>query len=85
VASVVLHEWTDDDFPNVAEWGIRSFSPDALRGSAQPLLEWLAATECSKVAVHFDVDTVDGNESVLGLGAVPTASQSLRSAASLQP
>jgi arginase len=71
VALVGLHEWTEDDFPNVAEWGIQSFSPDELRHSAQPLLEWLAATGCSRVAIHFDVDTVDSNELVLGLGAVP--------------
>jgi arginase len=71
VALVGLHEWSEDDFPNVAEWGIQSFSPDELRQLAQPLLEWLAATGCSRVAIHFDVDTVDSNEIVLGLGAVP--------------
>ena len=71
VALVGLHEWTDDDFPNIAAWGIRSFSPDQLRESGQPLLDWLAATGCSRVAMHFDVDTVDSNEIVLGLGAVP--------------
>ncbi|HJQ29972.1 MAG TPA: hypothetical protein VJ827_11575 [Rubrobacter sp.] len=37
----------------------------------RPLLEWLAATGCSGVAVHFDVDAVDSNEIVLGLGAEP--------------
>jgi arginase len=68
---VALHDWSEDDFPNVAEWGIQSFTPDELRQSAQPLLKWLVATECSRVAIHFDVDTVDGNEIVLGLGAVP--------------
>jgi arginase len=71
VALVGLHECTDDDFPNVAEWGIRSFGPDELRESSGVLLEWLAATGCSRVAVHFDVDTVDSDEIVLGLGAVP--------------
>jgi arginase len=71
VALVGLHEWTDDDFPNVAEWGIPTFSPDDLRASTQPLLSWLAATGCARVAIHFDVDTVDSNEVVLGLGAVP--------------
>ncbi len=35
------------------------------------MLAWLAATGCSRVAIHFDVDTVDSNEIVLGLGAVP--------------
>ena len=49
----------------------RSFSPDDLRTTTQPRLDWLAATGCSRVAIHFDVDTVDSNEIVLGLGAEP--------------
>jgi arginase len=76
VALVGLHAWTEDDFPNVAKWGIRSFGPDELRSSSQPLLDWLAGTGCTKVAVHFDVDTVDSNEVVLGLGAVPNGLRS---------
>ena len=70
VALVGLHEWTDDDFPNVGEWGIRAFAPDERRSSSGPALDWLAGTGCSRVAIHFDVDTVDSNEVVLGLGAV---------------
>jgi arginase len=35
------------------------------------VLDWLAGTGCSRVAVHFDVDTIDSNEIVLGLGAEP--------------
>ena len=65
------HAWADDDFPNVAEWGIQSFSPGELRSSTHPLLNWLAATGCSHLAIHFDVDTIDSNEIVLGLGAEP--------------
>ena len=34
-------------------------------------MAWLAATGATKVAIHFDVDTVDSNEMVLGLGRVP--------------
>src|SRR5215217_1200689 len=71
VALVGLHSWDDDDFPNIAEWGIRSFAPDELRGSTRPLLDWLAATGCSRVAIHFDVDAIDSNEIVLGLGMEP--------------
>jgi hypothetical protein len=36
-----------------------------------PLLDWLAGTGCSRVALHFDVDTIDADELVLGLGAEP--------------
>ena len=71
VALVGLHEWTDDDIGNVADRGIRAFGPDDVRHSTRPLLDWLAATGCSRIAIHFDVDTVDSNEVVLGLGAVP--------------
>jgi arginase len=68
---VGLHSWAEDDFPNIAEWDIRAFGPDELRESTQPLLAWLAATGCSRVAIHFDVDAVDSNEIVLGLGMEP--------------
>src|SRR5215470_10222650 len=40
VALVGLHSWTEDDFPNIARWGIRSFRPDELHRSSQPLLDW---------------------------------------------
>ena len=39
VALVGLHSWTEDDFPNVASWGIRSFGHGELRESTRPLLE----------------------------------------------
>jgi arginase len=71
VALVGLHAWTEDDIGNVAAWGIRAFGPDELRTGTRPLRDWLAATGCTRVAIHFDVDTVDSNEIVLGLGAEP--------------
>jgi arginase len=39
VALVGLHAWTDDDYPNIAAWGLTSFSPDDLRESSQRLLD----------------------------------------------
>jgi arginase len=71
VALVGLHAWTEDDYPHVSQWRLQAFSPDELRESSQELLNWLTATGCSKVAIHFDVDTIDSNEIVLGLGAEP--------------
>jgi arginase len=71
VAFVALHSWAEDDFPNIVEWGIQSFGPDDLRESTQPLLEWIADTGCSRSVIHFDVDAVDSNEIVLGLGMEP--------------
>jgi arginase family enzyme len=61
--------------------GIRSFIPDDLRTTTQPLLDWPAGTGCSRVAIHFDVDTVDSNEIVLGLGAEPNGLTSAPGAA----
>jgi len=46
--------------------GLGSYGPNDW-----PLLEWLAATGCSRVAIHFDVDTIDSNEILLGLGPEP--------------
>jgi arginase len=71
IALVGLQAWANDDIANVAHWGIGSFRPDDLRATTQPLLAWLAATGCARVAIHFDVDTIDSNELVLGLGAEP--------------
>ncbi|MEW2399465.1 arginase family protein [Streptomyces sp. NPDC046862] len=71
VALVGLHSWQDDVFPKIAEWGLKAFAPDELRESSRPLLDWLAATGCSRPAIHFDVDTVDSDEIVLGLGPEP--------------
>jgi arginase len=71
VALAGLHAWDEDAIGNVADWGIRSFAPEDLRATSEPLLDWLAGTGCSRLAIHFDVDTVDSNEIVLGLGAEP--------------
>ncbi|GAA1398467.1 arginase family protein [Luteococcus peritonei] len=71
VALAGLHSWTEDDIGHVADWGLTSFSPQDLRESSEPLLDWLASTGCSKVALHLDVDVVDANQVVLGLGAEP--------------
>ncbi|MFV0432414.1 MAG: arginase family protein [Leucobacter sp.] len=68
VALAGLHEWTDDDIHNVSDWGITTFSPEELRESAAPLLDWFARTGCARAAIHFDVDTVDADEVQFGLG-----------------
>lgn len=70
VALVGMHDWTDPTLPGIAEdWGLTVFAPDALRSSSAPLLDWLERTGATKVAIHFDVDTIDASEIQLGLGA----------------
>src|SRR5699024_11523061 len=66
-----LHDGEPDALANVAAWGLKSFGPEDLRESSTPLLEWLATTDARKIAIHLDVDTVDSEEVVLGLGKVP--------------
>lgn len=71
VALAGLHEWTEDDYPNIAAWDLSTFGPDDVRSTSRPLLDWLASTGATKVAIHLDVDTVDSDEVALGLGKVP--------------
>lgn len=71
IALAGLHDWEEDAYAHVAEWSLTAFSPDELRESSTGLLDWLATTGATKVAVHLDVDTVDSDEATLGLGAVP--------------
>lgn len=71
VALVGLHDWTEDAYEHVGQWGLQTFAPDDVRASRESLLAWIRSTGCSKVAIHIDVDVVDGDEIVLGLGVVP--------------
>ena len=70
VGLVGMHDWTDPTLPAIAEaWGLTVFAPNVLRSTSAPLLDWLGHTGATKVAIHFDVDTIDANEIQLGLGA----------------
>ena len=86
VALAGIHAWAQADFANLARWGIAWFGPGDLRESTGPLLDWVAATGCSRAAIHFDVDVIDSNQIVLGLGAEPdglTSAQARRIVADL--
>lgn len=70
VALVGMHDWTDHTLPPLAdEWGLTVFPPDRLRTESRSLLDWIRRTGASRVAIHFDVDTIDADEIQLGLGA----------------
>jgi arginase len=49
--------------------GSERIQPGRLRSTSAPLLDWLDDTGATKVAIHFDVDTIDAEEIQLGLGA----------------
>lgn len=70
VALVGRHDWTDDSLRALAdEWGLTVFPPEELRTDSVALIDWLRSVGVSRVAVHFDVDTIDASEVQLGLGA----------------
>lgn len=71
IAIAGVHSWRDAVSPHLAQWGVTAFSPRDLRAESGPLIDWLNATGCSKVAIHFDVDVVDSNDLLLGMGAEP--------------
>jgi arginase len=71
VALAGLHAWEDDQEPFTTGWGLKTLAPADLKDSSEPLLEWLRATGCSKVTIHLDVDSVDSEDIVLGLGMEP--------------
>lgn len=71
VALAGVHVWTDWDLPTSKEWGIQSISADELNAGTASLLAWLETTGCSRVAIHLDLDVVDSDEIVLGLGMEP--------------
>lgn len=68
VALIGMHDWTDPALPLADEWGLTVFPPDGLRGDSAALIEWLRGTGVSRVAIHFDIDTIDADEIQFGLG-----------------
>lgn len=62
-----LHDGEEDALENAREWEAAAvFSTDDLREHTKPLLDWLAESGAIKVAINLDV--VDSDEAVLGLG-----------------
>ena len=71
IALAGLHDWVDDAYAHVAQWGLTAFGPEDLRSSSAPLIDWFRSTGASRLAIHLDVDTIDSNELPLGLGLIP--------------
>jgi arginase len=84
VALIGLHSWTEDDYPNVAEWGIRSFSPDDLRQSSEQLLDWPATTGCTRWQSISTLTPSTAMKSCWGWARSPAGSPALRCAGSLR-
>lgn len=71
IALAGLHDWVADAHAHVAQWGIASFGPEDLRQDSAPLLDWFRSTGARRLAIHFDVDTIDSREVPLGFGLIP--------------
>ncbi len=71
VAYAGMHDGEPDALALLNDWGLPVFGPEDLRDDSAPLLQWLAATGATKVAIHLDVDVVDSTEAIMGLGMVP--------------
>ena len=71
IALAGLHSWAEDELPNIEAWGLATFPPAVLNQGTESLIDWLKSTGCSKVAIHLDVDVIDSNDVVLGLGMEP--------------
>lgn len=71
IALAGLHDWVDDAYAHVAQWGLTAFGPEDLRSSSAPLIDWFRSTGASRLAIHLDVDTIDSNKLPLGLGLIP--------------
>jgi arginase len=71
LALVGLHAGAAPALRDVAAWGLTAFAPDGLRESSGPLIDWIVGTGCRRVALHLDVDVVDSDEVLLGLGPDP--------------
>jgi arginase len=78
VALVGLHAWPSDDIADVATGGSAPSAPTTCGQRPSRWGEWLAGTGCSRVAIHFDVDTIDSDELVLHLYQLLTAFPLLR-------
>jgi arginase family enzyme len=71
VALAGLHSWTDGDFPHIAEWGLTNVRTGRAAAVKPTAAGVVGLGGCSRVAIHLDVDVVDSDETVFGLGPGP--------------
>ncbi len=74
VSKVLLagaHGWDDQDSSNIEAWGLTLIPPSAAETFIPTVIDWLKATGCSKVAVHFDLDVIDSDEIAFGMAHEP--------------
>lgn len=68
---VGLRSWDEGMKDRQEELGIKGLSPVEVATDSTAVLEWLKGTGVSKVVVHFDLDVLDPNEIIAGVGVEP--------------
>lgn len=68
---VGLRSWDTGMKERQKKMNLKGISPEELRQNNASVLNWIKSTGCSKVAVHFDLDVIDPNEMIAGVGIEP--------------
>lgn len=68
---VGVRSWDEGMKDRQKELGIKGLSPAEVAADSTAVLEWLKGTGASKVVIHFDLDVLDPNEMIAGVGVEP--------------
>lgn len=69
---VGLRDWERQEIKDrQTEYGIKHLAPEEVANDSSKILEWIKATRCKNVVIHFDLDVLDPNEIIAAVGVVP--------------
>lgn len=69
---VGLRDWERQEIKDrQTEYGIKHLAPEEVANDSSKILEWIKATGCKNVVIHFDLDVLDPNEIIAAVGVVP--------------
>lgn len=68
---VGLRSWDKGMKERQKELGIKGLSPEELSKDSSAVLDWLKNTGVKKVVIHFDLDVIDPDEMIAGVGVEP--------------
>ena len=66
-----LRSWDKGMQERQRELGIRGLSPQEVARDSSAILGWLKETGASKTLIHFDLDVLDPEEIIAGVGVEP--------------
>lgn len=71
VLIVGLRAWDEGIEERQKELGVKSLTPSEVADNSNAILEWLKETGVSKVVIHYDLDVLDPNDLIAGVGVEP--------------